>query len=94
MERIENVEEEIDEFKRDMKRYLERMDENIEKLTNHYSQRPSWFICLLITALVGLCGILTQYCITHQGREYEPPSHTQQIEKTPETGQEEAYGAP
>lgn len=94
MERIENVEDEVDEFKRDMKLYMERMDENINKLTNHYSQRPSWLICIFITALVGLCVYLAQYCITHQGRKYEPQTNSQHIEATAEAGSQKAYSPP
>ena len=94
MERIENVEEEIDEFKKDMKLYMERMDDCVSKLTNHYSQRPSWPVALLVTGLVGLCVYLAQYCITHQGEEYESLRNAQQQSQKTETGQKEAFGSP
>ena len=90
---IENLDGELDEFKKDMKVYMQHMDDYVGKLTNHYSQRPSWAIALLITALVGLCVYLAQYAITHQGKKHEPFSNSQQIKTTEKAGPSEAYGS-
>jgi len=79
---IDNVKDEVNEFKGDMKRYMETMNECVSKLTNHYSQRPSWIITMLISALIGLCVFLIQYSIK-QGNN-EPSSKAQPFTSTTE----------
>ena len=58
---IKNIKEDVNEFKADMRRYMESMDKSVGKLTNHYSQRPTWFVATLITVLVGMVIFLAQY---------------------------------
>jgi len=76
---IENIKDDIDEFKADMRRYMESMDKSIEKLTNHYSGRPTWFVATLITVLVGMVVFLAQ-CSFKQGAK---PINQQKITAAP-----------
>lgn len=62
--KIDNLKEDVNEFKESVVRYMDRNDQNIAKLTNCYSNRPTWFVSLIITSLVGLVIFLTQYIIT------------------------------
>ena len=48
--RINYLEGDIKEIKVDIK----GIEVSMSKLANHYSKRPSWFISLVITGLVGL----------------------------------------
>ncbi len=51
--RIDGMEKAVDEIK-----------EAVTNLSNHYSQRPTWFISIVISSLVALCVFLAQYIIT------------------------------
>ncbi len=62
---IENVKDEMDEFKADMRRYMERMDKNIDKLTNHYSKRAPWSVVLLVSTLSSALVGTVMWIITH-----------------------------
>ena len=88
---IENLEKNLDDFKLDVKRYMENTSECLKKLTNHYSQRPTWIVALLITALVGLCVWLIQLNIE---RKYEPFQHPQQKSSQTQDGAEKTPGPP
>ena len=79
---IDAMKEDIVEFKADVKRYMEDMNVCVKQLTNHYSQRPSWFVSIVITALVGLCIFLTQHIITQRGKNVAT-TNTQQIKAPP-----------
>lgn len=43
---------------------LARIEKAIEKISNHYSKRPSWFIAIFITALTNAITLLSMYIIT------------------------------
>ena len=42
-----------------------RIETAIEKISNHYSRKPSWFVAILITILSNAVVILSMYIITH-----------------------------
>jgi len=46
-----------------LEKTINRIDENVDKLTNHYSNRVPVFISLLISTLVGMVSILATYII-------------------------------
>lgn len=90
---IENLGKNLDEFKGDVRRFMEHTTDCLYKLTNCYSQRPTWLIAIIITALVGLCVGLAQYCIT-TGRKNEPTQNPQPITSTEKGRSQEAIGPP
>jgi uncharacterized membrane protein YcfT len=79
---IANLDRDFVEFKIDVKKYMEDMNECVKELTNHYSKRPTWFVSLVITALVGLCIFLTQHIITQKGKNVAP-KQTQPVKAPP-----------
>ena len=52
--RIDNLEKAID-----------RIEAAVNKIANHYSKKPSWFITILITVLSNAIVLLSAYIITH-----------------------------
>lgn len=53
--RIENIEEDIHEIKSDIK-----------KLANDYSHRPTWFVSLIISALLTTVSLMAMWIITQK----------------------------
>lgn len=48
-----------------LEKAISRIDKNIEKLANHYSNRVPWLFALLISTLVGMVSMLATYIIMH-----------------------------
>ena len=40
------------------------LEECVDKLTNHYAQRPTWSVSIIITLLVSLCAALLTIVLT------------------------------
>jgi hypothetical protein len=59
--RVENLEKTVDE----LKIAVIVATKDVHELANHFSQRPTWFVALLITALVSLVLALIQHVVTN-----------------------------
>lgn len=63
--RITDLKESLEDFRTEVRADILHINNCIDKLTNHYSARPTWFVSLVITALVGIVVFLAQYIITN-----------------------------
>jgi len=48
-----------------LEKAVERIENNIEKLTNHYSGRPSWPVTIVLISLITTLTNLAVWMITH-----------------------------
>lgn len=48
-----------------LEKAVERIADDVDKITNHYSKKPSWFIAILITVLTNAIVVLSAYILTH-----------------------------
>lgn len=61
---IENLTKALDEFKVEVRADIKYINECVEKITNHYSGKPSWLVLIIITALFSIVSLMGMYIIT------------------------------
>jgi len=47
-----------------LEKAIGKIEKNIDRLTNHYSKRPQWWVTILLTGLCTLCTGLIVYLVT------------------------------
>ena len=61
---IENLKETLDEFKVEVRTDIKYINQCVEKITNHYSGKPSWFVLIIVSALLAGVSTMGMYIIT------------------------------
>ncbi len=61
---IDNLKETLDEFKVEVRTDIKYINQCVEKITNHYSGKPSWFVLIVISVLLAGISTMGMYIIT------------------------------
>ncbi len=61
---IKALKETFEDFRDETRDAVSEIQKCVKKITNHYSKKPSWFVCSLITGLSTAVGVLAMYIIT------------------------------
>lgn len=61
---IDNLKEALDEFKIEVRTDIKHINQCVEKITNHYSGKPSWLVLIIVSALLSAVSTMGMYIIT------------------------------